>query len=107
MIGSYGDIIGDNTWFDPVWTDWQLQKALKVGETGCEGRCAFTVRAPAFALDHCVSRLEHREFLKPLNKTEAKLVENGCQEGLTTLLDREVFVTSFLMVGFTRHRSSA
>ncbi len=46
--------------------------------SGCVGSCQATVQAPVLAIDHCSSMLLPRNLSTPLNRTETRLLEEGC-----------------------------
>lgn len=67
------------THFIPTFYQWADNIAIRTGITGCGTRtCRATVRAPAFAVENCVSKVKHKSFLQPMSKSELKQFDKGC-----------------------------
>jgi hypothetical protein len=66
--------------FIPTFEGWIHGSPITNGITGCSGTCKATVRAPALAVDHCMSTITRRDFMKPISKDELKSFEEGCIE---------------------------
>lgn len=64
--------------FLPIYNEYGSQAPMKDAITGCSQICTATVRAPALAVDRCVSSLRYQNFSHPMSPAQRKQFAAGC-----------------------------
>ena len=82
-----------STEFLPVMRDYASGIPIRGGISGCPGSCTASVRGPALAIDHCISKLDYINYTEPVATGVMQLFDQGC---LATPRNRVIFDLNFL-----------